>query len=183
MPQRQQNNRRRRRTAMRKGTQIMRSSAKRTIGHPEPPPINNVITVNYRAQQLVTAVTGTPFIVNPATIGGLLPGTTNAWAQFRLIKVEAWGSDSTSNTSLELTIAEISSSGLQFQGTVYNDFGTQGAQRAHISVLPGSLFELTWFSTTDTSVNLFTIGTDSVPTFDIIYQVTLEIRSVQSIFQ
>lgn len=169
------NNRRSRQQA------ALRPQATRTVGSPEPPAISNTITVNYRLQSLITGITtALPFVINPNVVGGLLPGQTNAWAQFRVKKIEMWGSDATTNTSIFLTVAEVNSAGAQFQSTVYNDFGTQGVRRPHICVRPGSLFELSWFSTNDTSVALFVLGTDSATPFDIIYQMTVELRSVSA---
>jgi hypothetical protein len=159
----------------------VKPSNKRTIGDIDPPQINNTICVVYRARGSFILVLGSPTPIYPVNIADLLPGSSGAWQQFRVIKVEVWGDDSLPNTTVTLELGTASSSGPGTMLTRYNSTGVSGQKRAHVSVLAGSTFSLNWYSTSDTTSQLCSLGTDYTSgNYVITFDITLELVSVEA---
>jgi len=153
----------------------------RTLGSVDPPMINNTICVVYKARgQFLTTAT-LPFLIFPATIAALLPGGSGTWRQFRLIKIEIWGDDAVVDSSVSLEIGTVPSSGPSTMRTKYNSDGVQGQRRGHVSVLLGSTFSLSWYTSTDTTTQLASLSTDYAgPSFYIICDITLQLVTVEA---
>lgn len=177
-PQRRRNNRPK---PVIPASMAVRPSNKRTIGNIDPPEINNTLCVVYKARGAFILALGASIAIYPVNIADLLPGSSGAWQQFRVIKVEVWGDDSLPNTTVTLELGTSSTSGPGTMLTRYNNTGVSGQRRAHVSVLAGSTFSLSWYSTLDTTSQICSLGTDyTTGNYEITFDITLELVSVEA---
>jgi hypothetical protein len=163
--------------------QVLRPAAVRTRGTPEPPQVLNSLTITYRSR-LVAQVNNAGMAIYPTSISGALPGSNAAWDQFRILHIEVWGPDASqltggSSPTIQLIVGNLSGTGAGAEGQTFSDLGTLGARRSHISVIPGSLYSLSWFTTTDSTTVLFGVASSTPTVFDeFIIDVTVEALSV-----
>jgi hypothetical protein len=162
----------------RRGTRdMLLPRAIRTAGHVVPPPALKTISLEYRVQGYAGASVGSPAFISAATLATFLPGTTSAWQALRLIKIELWG-PITSQNSVFVSLDTITSS-YSVAPDTFEDFGST-TNRAHVCIQPSSMHCLAWFMTSDGGT-LFTVGTDSTTTSLLIYQVTVQLLSVEAV--
>jgi hypothetical protein len=162
----------------------LRPQHTRTRGSLEPPAVLDTIVISYRFQLTVPVLTATTVLITPKDLIDGVPGGDTTWNTLRILHVEAWGPDSSQTallglSSLTLGILSISSTGITTDQAVFIDTGTMGAQRSHISIRPGSLFELAWFNTDDDTTNVISIATSAAATVtdQVTLQVSVELRS------
>jgi len=163
---------------------MLRTQAKMTRGTPDPIGINPIVCT-YRGMTTQNVASGSLGVVTPSVLIAFVPGGAAAWARFRLLHVEIWGpstltSAETNLSSVTLEILGLATSGIGADQATFTDHGTHGSRRAHLSIRPASMFELSWFSTADTATNLFQYSTNApaTATDQIVLQFTVELRSV-----
>jgi hypothetical protein len=147
-------------------------------GQSDPVPVDSTIKVQHRVQLLVTTPS-TPGTVTPVSgtlISAQLPGGATGsagWNQYRLLKIDAWGSD-TANITINMSGATSSGSG---DAAVFTDWGTPGSRRATLHVRPNLSLRTQWNIAGATAFALFGLSslTASVP---VIVNLTLELQSL-----
>jgi len=157
----------------------------RTRGTTEPRPVLGSLVLNYRAQLIVDLTTAAPsHDVTFAEIMAKVPGGATTWPKCRITHYEAWGGDAagatTGTNSLTLRVRTQGSEEFGGDNASFTDYGTFGAQRAHVSIRPGMFQRLQWAD--GSAVNpALTISSDVVPSGTsnrVVLQVSLELRSL-----
>jgi len=147
-----------------------------TNGDPDPSPVNSTIKVQHKIQIVVTsnATVNTP---TPITIGNLatnVPGVSG-WDTFRLMKVSAWGSD-TANITVDMN----SGSTVPSQGDagVFTDWGTTGASRAALHIVPAFSQRQLWLVlSTSSTTPLFSFSSQTAGVI-CIFNLTVELQTL-----
>jgi len=140
----------------------------------DPPPNAQELTVSHRVQFDVNASAGAT--VTLAQCLSLVPGGAGVWDKARLLRVAVWGPASLGSTVV-LTMATV-------QGDLasWKDYGTQGAKRPGVAVVPDFLTRITWMLTAAAGVPsttpLFTVAGGGTGTSQLTVQVTLQLRTL-----
>jgi len=156
---------------------LLQMRAVRTAGHQTPPEVIASVLLTQRMElfQVCDGILRTPVLTTDVV--GLLPGGTSGWSSFRIVAIEAWGNDNlttlegSGSITLELAPSPLSADIAQFYDT-----GTYGAERAHISVRPSTLYSMYWWPTGTGVPFMYVSSTQSGELITI--HVTVEVRSV-----
>jgi hypothetical protein len=137
-------------------------AAQRVGVAPDPVAVNSAIKVHYVCQLSMKAIAATTSITN-GMVFPTIPGAAG-FQSFRILKISLWGTDQSeaiSGTSDPGGLTPVSLqlfAGAKTSGMTFSDFGTAGAHRACIGVLPDFDFRTTWIPVTASgSVALFNV--------------------------
>jgi len=126
-----------------------------------------ILTSKRRYRPLLTGETGA---FSPQRLATGIPGGASVFDRIRILKVTAYAAAG-ANTYVQVTFADDQS---QFE-----DFGTQGAMRPALHLMPPFETRQFWYPTTDTN-SVFTVSTTGT-TPDFIVDVTMEFRSISQV--
>jgi len=145
----------------------------------DPPPNAQELTVSHRVQFDIDASAGVT--VKLAQCLSLVPGGAGVWDKARLLRVAVWAPASLGST-VTLTMATV-------QGDLasWRDYGTQGAKRPGIAVVPDFLTRITWMLTAVAGVPsitpLFSVAGGGTGINHLTVQVTLQLRTLPALFE
>jgi len=143
----------------------------------DPPPNAQELTVSHRVQFDIDA--SSAVTVTLAQCLSLVPGGAGVWDKARLLRVAVWGPASAGSTVL-LTMATA-------QGDLasWKDYGTQGAKRPGIAVVPDFMTRITWMLTAAAGVPsttpLFSVVGGGTGVNHLTIQVTLQLRTLPAL--
>lgn len=154
-------------------------------GSVDPEPVYSTIKVKHRIQLVLVVPTG-GLPVTVAMITSVIPGSAS-WSQFRIMKLSAWGTDVTGTPGAGV-VAPLPPLSIQFPGSTSNmpdidsatfsDWGTAGAARANLHIIPSFSQRQGWQPVSTTSgIVQFTVVT-GVAESNVIVNLSLELQSV-----
>jgi hypothetical protein len=144
-----------------------------TRGSQDPESVKDTVKVRHRVQLPLT-VTSSGSAVTATSIAAVIPASGTAWPQFRILKIDVWGPDSTSTAAPFASPIALQMVG--GDGASFSDWGTQGQQRAQLHIIPDFEFRSIWRLATGTTA-LFTVFSNDTTGVSIIVNVTLEMRT------
>ena len=143
-------------------------ATKITRNHPSPLPVSTDLLTQKRFEVELSSATTSTFTVSPAALIGTVPGGTALWDKVQFHKFDVWGgppsyaSTGSSMSPVTVTLHSPTTSGFGDTPTGYSDpVGT--ARRAHIGMLPNTLFRNTWYNSNDTNVLLTITSSNNSP--------------------
>jgi hypothetical protein len=143
----------------------------------DPPPNAQELTVSHRVQFDLDASSAAT--VTLAQCLSLVPGGAGVWDKARLLRVAVWGPANVGSTVL-LTMATA-------QGDLasWKDYGTQGAKRPGVAVVPDFMTRITWMQTVTgpgpSVTPLFTVLGGGSGANHLTIQVTLQLRTLPAL--
>jgi len=154
----------------------------RTPGHAEPPSVINDVTHTQRFEYHGVTASGT-VVVTIADLLTSIPGGSALWDRIRFTHFEVWGADNPTTAAIPssesgiIRVTLLSSSTANFNGDTpsFQDAGTLGSTRAHVSFRPDMFSRLQWNDSTSTNGILAIDTPFSVESF--IIHFTCDIRS------
>jgi len=127
-------------------------------GDPDPSPVNSTIKVQHKIQFTVmsSATANTPVFVTIGNLASNVPGVAG-WDTFRLMKISVWGTD-TANISVDMNVPG-STVPSQGDAGVFTDWGTPGAARAALHIVPAFSQRQTWLPlSTSSTTGMFSFS-------------------------
>jgi len=148
-----------------------------TNGDPDPSPVNSTIKVQHKIQLAITsnATVNTPTFVTIGNLATNVPGVAG-WDTFRLMKISAWGSD-TANITVDMNIPG-STVPTQGDAGVFTDWGTAGASRAALHIVPAFSQRQLWLPlSTSSTTGMFSFSSQTAGVL-CIFNLTVELQTL-----
>jgi len=151
----------------------------RVPGWRDPQAVLQTVLFTQKVELTVTVAPAKTTAITSGLISSGMLGGSAAYDRIRILSVECWGTDGpVVGQSSDITVALLPI-GQSTERATFTDYGTSGAQRAHIRVRPSTLYQMTWVNAGDTTsvigLSSNVGGTTTVNT--VVLQVTVEGRS------
>jgi hypothetical protein len=142
-----------------------------TNGDVDPTPVNSSIKLAHRVQLVVPLPTANTAVeITNGMIAAQVPGNAG-FTGFRLMKIDAWGNDTSSLTVFLTAPGNDQAS--------FTDWGSPGARRSALHITPSFDVRTAWQVLSSAGgVNQFSVQSGSAVTTGIIINVTIELQSL-----
>jgi len=150
-----------------------------TSGPVDPQPTKWTIEHNYLVRLVVSPAGSTDVPITPALLVAACPGGSTTWQQLRVQKISVYA-PAAADGYVRVTIGSNLATGIVNpvgDGKIFDDYGTQGAKRPQVHIIPNLALREFWWNDIATDENpIFSVNHGSAG--QLLVYCTLQLRSV-----